>query len=289
MAAIWLNGSITDRANANISVYDHGVLYGDGVFEGLRFYEGKVFRLEEHLERLELSAKAILLELPYSRAELRQATEEVIQASGSIDGYIRLVATRGEGKLGINPQNCKQGSVFLIADGLHMVEKRVLEQGARVMIASTRRLPPDGLDPKIKSLNYLNHIMAKIEALQSGFDEAILLNQAGYVTEGTVDNIFIVRNGRLQTPAVSDGALEGITRGTVMELAQQMGIPVEEMHLRPYDLLTADECFLTGTGAELIPVSEVTGRKMSDERRPIYHKIQQAFMNHIRENLLKNG
>lgn len=285
MSVIWLNGKIVDAAEATISVYDHGLLYGDGVFEGIRFYNGVAFRLIEHLKRLEYSAKALLLNVPYSLNKLVQATNEVIRRSGEKDGYIRMVITRGVGKLGINPYTCDTGSVFLIADTLHMADQALLEKGARMMIANTRRLGPDGLDPKIKSLNYLNHILAKIEAAQAGYDEAVLLNQAGYVTEGTVDNIFITREGCLQTPPVSDGALDGITRSTVIELAKHLNIPFQERHLSPYDLFIADECFLTGTGAELIPVCEIMGRFMRNKERPIYHQIQQAFHEFVRNEL----
>ncbi|MBF0276508.1 MAG: branched-chain-amino-acid transaminase [SAR324 cluster bacterium] len=283
MPVCWFNGNIMDASEAKISVFDHGLLYGDGVFEGLRFYQGKVFRLLSHLERFEKSARAIMLPLPFDHKTLAMAVEETIKASNQSEGYIRMVATRGEGPLGINPATCTQGCLFMIADQLQMSNARILSDGARLMIAATRRLGPDGLDPKIKSLNYLNNIMAKIEANQAGYDEAILLNQMGNVAEGTVDNVFVVADGVLKTPPVSDGALDGITRTVVLELAEKLEIPCQEKSLTAYDLFLADECFLTGTGAELIPVREISGREMTSAERPIFNRIQNAFSEVVTE------
>ena len=277
MPACWLNGSLVPPSEARISVFDHGLLYGDGVFEGIRYYSGVPFRLDEHLERLDLSARAIALDLPYSGESLAEAVALVIDAFGHPDGYIRVVVTRGDGKLGIDPRSCPRASAFVVADQLSLVPEAVRRNGARLIIAATRRLPLDGLDPRIKSLNYLNHILARIEANQVGADEAVLLNNAGCVTEGSAENIFIVANGALLTPPTSDGALEGITRGVVLELAGRLGIPSVERSLAPYDLYTADECFLAGTGAELIAVSEVSGRPLRSSGRPVFSRLQQAF------------
>lgn len=275
--AYWLNGRIVPAAQACIPLTDHGLLYGDGVFEGIRFYHGRALRLTQHLERLYRSARALCLVLPYSAHELAAAVAETIASFGAANGYLRVVATRGEGKLGLDPKSCARPNLFIIADALAMVSTEVRTQGARVIISATRRLSPDGLDPRIKSLNYLNHIMARMEAANAGADEAILLNAQGRVTEGTADNIFIVRAGALYTPPISDGALQGITRALVMELGLALGIACTEASLSAYDLYTADECFLTGTGAELIPVREVDGRVLTSSPGPVFGRVQQAF------------
>lgn len=259
-AVCWFNGRLVPIAEARVSVFDHGLLYGDGVFEGIRFYRRKPFRLEAHLDRLFDSAAAIDLRLPCTREDLAAAVAETVAAFAGEDGYLRMVITRGEGALGIDPKNCRAPSVFVVADKLSMVPPETREKGARVIIAATRRLPPDGLDPRIKSLNYLNHILARIEANHAGVDEAILLNGAGRVAEGTADNVFVVRRGRLLTPPPAEGALAGITRETVLDLARAAGIDAVETTLAPYDLYTADECFLTGTGAEIIPVVKADDR-----------------------------
>ncbi|MDD3530172.1 MAG: branched-chain-amino-acid transaminase [Gallionellaceae bacterium] len=276
-AVCWLNGRLVPLAEARISVFDHGLLYGDGVFEGIRFYRRRPFKLRAHLERFADSARAIALELPYGQAEVAAAVMATVDAYAGADGYLRLVATRGEGVLGIDPRNCARPSLFVIADRLSMVPDAVRQRGARVVVAATRRLPPDGLDPRIKSLNYLNHILARMEANRAGADEAILLNDAGRVAEGTADNVFIVRHGRLLTPPPVEGALAGITRATILELAAAAGIPHAEVALAPYDLYTAEECFLTGTGAELIPVAEVDGRAMTHCPGPVYRELEHQF------------
>lgn len=273
----WLNGKLVAPAQAMVSVFDHGLLYGDGVFEGIRFYHGKAFRLLAHLERLRLSARAIALEIPYTTEALTQAVLDVIAAAPSANGYIRLVVTRGVGPLGIDPSRCKSPQVFIIANALHMVSERVRTEGAKVIIAATRRLGADGLDPRIKSLNYLNHILARMEATHAGADEAILLNSGGRIAEGSADNIFIVKKGELLTPPVIEGALDGITRQVVLELAEKLGIKAREIPLAPYDLFTADECFLTGTGAELIPVDYADGRAMPQCPGPVYQRLAAAF------------
>jgi branched-chain amino acid aminotransferase len=276
-AVCWLNGRIVPLAEARISLFDHGLLYGDGVFEGIRFYRRRAFRLEAHLERLVDSARAIALEIPSTQAALAAAVWETIAASTLEDGYLRVVVTRGEGPLGIDPSRCACPSLFILADQLSMIDRETRERGAHLIIAATRRLPPDGLDPRIKSLNYLNHILARIEANQAGADEAILLNAAGRVAEGTADNVFIVRRGRLLTPPPVEGALAGITREVVLELAREAGVEALETPLAPYDLYTADECFLTGTGAELIPVAEIDGRRMSVCPGPVYRELARRF------------
>ena len=273
----WLNGRIVPPEQACIPVTDHGLLYGDGVFEGIRFYHGRALRLQQHVERLYRSARALCLVIPCNEHELAAAIEEIIAAYGGSAGYLRVVVTRGAGKLGLDPKSCARPNIFIIADALTMVGAEVRTRGARVIISSTRRLPPDGLDPRIKSLNYLNHILARIEAANADADEAILLNAQGRVTEGTADNVFIVRAGALYTPPASDGALQGITRELVFELAGELGITCSEISLSAYDLYTADECFLTGTGAELIPVREVDGRALKSSPGPVFARVQQAF------------
>lgn len=278
-AICWLNGRVLPIDEANVSVLDHGLLYGDGVFEGIRFYNGHAFRLAAHLKRLADSAAAINLVIPFQPDELDAAVRETIDAFGQPEGYLRLVVTRGIGRLGLDPSSCRHPSVFLIADQLALVPRAVRQRGARVIVAATRRISVDALDPRIKSLNYLNHILARMEATRADADEAILLNTAGHVTEGSADNVFIVRNGALLTPPVTDGALEGITRGAVLELAEQLDMPANETTLGAYDLYTADECFLTGTGAELIPVRDIDGRTLKQCPGPVFEKIQAAFHN----------
>lgn len=273
----WMNGSLTPIKYARLSVFDHGLLYGDGVFEGIRFYRGRAFRLDAHLDRLSRSASALRLAIPYDRAALTEAVHRTVGAFDQPDGYLRLVVTRGEGRLGLDPVSCARANVFIIADELALVSEATREAGARLIVAATRRLAPDGLDPRIKSLNYLNHILARMEATNAGADEAILLNAQGRVAEGTADNIFIVRDGALLTPPPSDGALEGITRAVVLELAAREQIPARETSLAPYDLYTADEAFLTGTGAKLIPVREVDGRSLTHSPGPIFLRLSAAF------------
>ncbi len=272
----WLNGELMSAEQAFIPVNDHGLLYGDGVFEGIRFYRRRAFRLQQHLQRLTLSARAIALQISLSTDELTTVIERLINAFAGDDGYIRLMVTRGAGPLGLNPKSCAQPNVVAIADQLTMIDIGQ-QAGARLIVSSVRRLPADGLDPRIKSLNYLNHILAKIEANHAGADEAILLNAQGRVAEGTADNVFIVRDGRLLTPPCGEGALEGITRELVLQLAQDNGIETREQPLGVYDLYAADECFLTGTGAELIPVASIDCRSMPSCPGPVFHQLQQAF------------
>jgi branched-chain amino acid aminotransferase len=276
-ALCWLNGRLLPLNEACVPVNDHGLLYGDGVFEGIRIYQRQAFRLQQHLERLELSARAIVLKIPFSNDELTKAIEQLIEAFAFDTGYIRLVVTRGSGSLGLNPKGCDSPNVIAIADQLSMIEPRTRERGARLIISSVRRLPADGLDPRIKSLNYLNHILAKIEANHAGVDEAILLNAQGRVAEGTADNVFIVRSGSLLTPPCSEGALAGITRELVLDLAEAAGLRVQVLPLGVYDLYTADECFLTGTGAELIPVVSIDQRVIAQCPGPVFKLLQQRF------------
>lgn len=279
----WLNGKLVAPEQARISVFDHGLLYGDGVFEGIRFYQRRAFRLHAHLERLRMSARAIALDIPCGLDELTRAVLDTVAAAPEPNGYLRLVVTRGPGPLGIDPSRCHSPQLFIIADRLQLVSERVRSQGAKVIIAATRRLGADGLDPRIKSLNYLNHILARMEATHAGADEAILLNSAGRIAEGSADNIFIVKKGELLTPPVIEGALDGITRQVVLELAEKLGIKFRETPLAPYDLYTAEECFLTGTGAELIPVGYADGRAIPECPGAIYQRLAAAFKELVNE------
>ncbi|MCG8085125.1 MAG: branched-chain-amino-acid transaminase [Candidatus Thiodiazotropha taylori] len=273
----WIDGKLVTRNEANVSVFDHGFLYGDGVFEGIRFFNNHPFMLHEHLVRLQKSAKAIGLELPYDNQAVLNAIELVINNFTEDSGYLRLIVTRGVGPLGLDPTGCTKPSLFVIADQLAIVSERTRSAGVKLIIASTRRLPNDGLDSRIKSLNYLNQILARMEANEAGADEAVLLNQAGRVAEGTTENLFIVVEGRLLTPPVTEGALDGITRKLVIQLAQQNGVSVTESPLTSYDLYNADECFLTGTGAELIPVRKIDGRKVNSCPGPVFKELEGCY------------
>lgn len=263
---IWLDGSIVDESEAKISVFDHGILYGDGIFEGIRFYEGRVFRLTEHIERLFLSAKAILLKLPWTVEEVCEYTLDTIRANGLKDGYIRLVITRGVGDLGLNPYLCEVPSMFIIASGITLYPDELYENGLEVVTCSTRRPTPASLSPQVKSLNYLNNVMAKVEALKAGAKEGLMLNEQGYVAECTGDNVFIVKKGEVITPPVSDGSLDGITRQVIFDLCGELGIAIREASLTRYDIYTADESFLTGTAAETIPMVMLDEREIGNGR-----------------------
>jgi branched-chain amino acid aminotransferase len=257
---VYIDGKFYDEKNAKISVFDHGLLYGDGVFEGIRAYNGRVFKLAEHIERLFCSAKAILLDIPMSHRELTAAVVEACRRNKVRDGYIRLVVTRGAGTLGLNPNTCKHPSVIIIAGKIQLYPAELYKRGLDIITVATTRNLHSALNPAIKSLNYLNNILAKIEALNGGCEEAIMLNSEGFVAECTGDNIFIIKGGQIFTPPLSAGALYGITRGTVIDLAREAGMTVTEPNLTRYDLFNADECFLTGTGAEIIAVVKIDGR-----------------------------
>lgn len=257
---IYIDGEFYDRREARISVFDHGLLYGDGVFEGIRIYHGKVFKLREHIERLYRSAKTILLDMPMRQVEMEDAVLEAVRVNAKIDGYIRLIVTRGEGPLGIDPAHCAKPTVIIIVGDIQLYPSEYYEKGIAVVTAASRRMPSDSLDPRVKSLNYLNNIMAKIEARQAGCFEAILLNHEGYVTECSADNILIVKDGSLLAPAPHHGALDGITMRTVMDIAASLGITVLATALTRYDLYNAEECFISGTGAEIMPVTRIDGR-----------------------------
>jgi len=262
---IYLDGKLVEKEEAKLSVFDHGLLYGDGVFEGIRAYNGRVFRLREHLDRLWNSARAIVLSVPITKKEMEAAIIETLSANKLRDAYIRVVVTRGTGDLGLDPLKCNKATVFIIADKIKLYPEETYTHGLEVITATTRRNVPDALNPCIKSLNYLNNIMAKIEANRAGVAEAIMLNANGYVAECTGDNIFILKENMLITPPTWAGALEGITRGAVMELAKnKLKLLVKEDLFTTYQLYTADECFLTGTAAEVIPVVKIDGRTIGD-------------------------
>jgi branched-chain amino acid aminotransferase len=257
---IYIDGKYYDERTAKVSVFDHGLLYGDGIFEGIRIYNGRVFKLKEHIDRLFYSAKAILLQIPLSHAELVKATVETCRKNKLHEGYIRLLVTRGVGNLGLNPRTCKTSSVIIIADKIQVYPPELYVRGMDIVTVPTVRNLHSALNPAIKSLNYLNNILAKIEANNAGVEEAVMLNAEGFVSECTADNLFIIKHGEVFTPPNSAGALYGITRQTVIELAQAAGLKVSEPNLTRYDLFNADECFLTGTGADIMPVVKIDGR-----------------------------
>lgn len=261
---IWLNGKLVDAENAKISVFDHGLLYGDGVFEGIRVYNGKIFEHQAHIDRLYESAMGLRLDIYMSKTELMKATEETVSANGVIDGYIRLVVTRGIGTLGLNPFICENASIFIIADNIQLYPEELYEQGMKIISATTVRNHPLAIPPQIKSLNYLNNILAKIEALDNEVPEAIMYNHMGFVAEATGDNVFIVNRGIICTPPVEAGSLGGITRDVVIRLAKEEKVEVVEKNLTRFDLYTADEFFLTGTAAEVIGIVEIDGRMISN-------------------------
>lgn len=280
---IWLNGKLVPPDQATVSVYDHGLLYGDGVFEGIRAYHGRVFKLASHLKRLYASAAAVRLEIPYAVDELGQAIRDTLKANDRKDAYIRLCVTRGVGSLGLNPFLCKQSTVFIIVDTISMYPRELYDNGMEVIIARTIRNLPEALSPAIKSMNYLNNILAKIEAIDAGVLEAVMLNHKGNVAECTGDNLFVVRNNaqgkqELITPPATAGMLEGVTMVTVLKLATEAGIPVQRADLTPQDLYNANEVFLTGTAAEVIPVTKIDGQRIgSGTPGPVTLKLFKAF------------
>ncbi len=260
---IYIDGQMLPASQAKVSVFDHGLLYGDGIFEGIRFYNGRVFRLEQHIRRLYDCARAILLKIPLTPEEMIAATCATVQANGLRDGYIRLVITRGVGPMGLSPFKCPTPSVIIIADAISLYSEESYRTGLTMATVATRRPSHDILSPQVKSLNYLNNIMAKVEALQAGAEEGLMLNDVGLVAECTGDNIFIVRDGAISTPPLTAGALDGITRGTVFDIAQELGIPIRERDFSRHDVFIADECFLTGTAAEVIAAVKLDGREIA--------------------------
>jgi branched-chain amino acid aminotransferase len=275
---IFMNDRLVPEDEARVSVFDHGLLYGDGVFEGLRSYSGTVFRLDAHLDRLWASARAICLEIPLSKAAVAKAVNDTLAANKLSDGYVRLVVTRGAGSLGLDPNRTKNPQVIVIADTISLYPREFYEQGLKIVTAATQRVQSAALSPRIKSLNYLNNIMAKLEGLRAGCVEALMLNHKGEVAECTGDNVFVVRSGVLLTPPPDAGILEGITRNAVMELAREAGIDCREATLTRHDLYTADECFLTGTAAEVIPVVDIDGRTIgSGTPGPVTQRLTTAF------------
>ena len=283
---IYLNGELVNKEDAMVSVFDHGLLYGDGVFEGIRLYDGCVFKLDEHLERLEYSAKAILLDLPLSRQEFADAVCETCRANDLSNGYVRLVVTRGVGHLGLTPDGCGPPSVIIIADDIQLYPEELYEKGLKIISVPTRRINASALPPAVKSLNYLNNILAKIEAKKVGFQEALMLNDKGEIAECTGDNVFVLSKGVLYTPPLDAGSLRGITRAAVMDIADNLGIPCREQALTRYDLWTAEECFLTGTAAEVIPCVEVDHRQVGNGQPG---PITKNFISKFRENVRVDG
>jgi len=285
---IWLDGRIVERSEAKVAVLDHGFLYGDGVFEGMRVYSRRLFRLERHMDRLAAGARALGIDLPGGRegiAAIALATaREYVRASGEADAYIRLIVSRGIGELGVDPSSCPTPFVTCIVDKIRIFSDEKLLSGISLITSSRRSPSPDVRDPRVKSLNYLNNALAKQEARRQGADDALLLNQAGAVAEASVANVFAVRGGRLLTPPPSDGALEGITRASVLEIAAELGVQAEERTLGRYDLIAAEEVFLTGSGAKVVPVATLDGARIGrGEAGPLTQKLIAAFDRYARD------
>ena len=275
---VYVDGQIVDEAAAKVSVFDHGLLYGDGIFEGIRFYNSRIFRFNEHIRRLYDSAKSILLAIPLTPDEMIAATCATVRANDLTDGYIRLVVTRGVGPMGLSPYKCPKPSVIIIADAIALYSPEAYKHGLTMATCATRRPSHDILSPQIKSLNYLNNVMAKIEALQAGAEEGLMLNDLGLVAECTGDNLFVIRDGRMSTPPLTAGALDGITRGVVFEIAAELGIPLVERDLSRHDIYTADECFLTGTAAEVIAATKLDQRPIGTGKPgPLTQKVIARF------------
>ena len=280
---VWLDGKWCDRGTATVSVYDHGLLYGDGVFEGIRVYGGKIFRLHEHLERLYDSAKAIWLTIPMSRDEMAAITEEAVRRSGIAEAYIRHVVTRGVGDLGLDPRKCPKPSILIIVDTIKLWPEQVYEAGLNVITAGTPIPQKESLSPRVKSLNYLAHILAKIEGIQAGADEVLMLDSAGAVAEGSGQNVFVVKHGKIRTPPPHAGILKGVTRDVVIELASEAGYELEETILNRYDVYTADEAFFTGTASELVAIRQVDGRVIGAGRAgPVTRDLRARFQALVR-------
>lgn len=275
---IYFNGGYVSREEAKVSVFDHGLLYGDGVFEGIRVYDGCIFRLKQHLERLYRSAQGIQLSIPLSLEEMRDVVVETVRKNERRDAYVRLVVTRGDGDLGLSPSKCPSPTVFVIADEIGIYPEEVYREGVEVIITDIRRIPAACINPEWKTLNYINNILAKLDGERRGYQEVIMLNMDGEVAEGSSDNIFIFDGSRLRTPATPLGALPGITRGAVLDIAREAGIPAEEGRIYPEELYAAEECFLTGTAAELVPVVRIDGRAVNNgEVGPMVTKLREAF------------
>lgn len=275
---IYIDGEFFDESTAKISVFDHGLLYGDGVFEGIRYYNGRVFKLDEHIRRLFDSARAIALEIPMSAEEMVDAVLRTVRENGMRDGYVRLLVTRGVGTLGLSPFTCERPAVVIIAAKIALYPEECYTRGLKLITCATRRPAPASLSPQVKSLNYLNNVMAKVEAIQAGAEEGLMLNEQGYVAECTGDNIFIVKDGRILTPPITAGALGGITRAAIFEIGAALGIEVLEREMTRYEIFTADECFLTGSAAEVVPVVTLDERKIGDCRPgPVTLRVIEAF------------
>ena len=275
---VWIDGRIVDGSEARVPVTDHGFLYGDGIFEGMRVYGRRLFRLEDHLSRIAAGARTLGLEIPGGVDALRRVALETARAFGADESYLRLIVSRGEGELGVDPTTCPTPRIVCIADEIRIYPAEKLRTGITLVTSSWRRPPADVLDPRVKSLNYLNNALAKQEARRQGADEALLLNAAGNVAEASVANVFVVREGRLLTPPATDGALEGITRRTILELAEREGLPAEERTLGRFDLFAASEAFLTGSGARIVPVHSLDGQRVGrGERGPVTERLSAAF------------
>jgi branched-chain amino acid aminotransferase len=284
VATVWLDRRWLDRDSAVVSVFDHGLLYGDGVFEGMRFYGRKVFRLQEHLDRLYDSAQAIWLTIPIAKDELAAVTEEGVRRSGLTDGYLRHLVTRGVGDLGLDPRKCPTPSVIIITDTIRLWPEEVYQRGLRVVTAGTPIPHRESLSPRVKSLNYLPHVLAKIEGIQAGADEVIMLDPAGFVAEGSGQNLFVVRHGRIRTPPAWGGILRGVTRDVVVEMAGAAGYDVQVEPLNRYDVYTADEAFFTGTAAEIISIREVDGRVIgAGHEGPVTRDLRTRFQALVRD------
>lgn len=281
---VYINGEYFAKEDAKISVFDHGLLYGDGIFEGMRAYSGKVFRHKDHMDRLWNSARAIALEIPMTKEEIMKAVDDTLALNGLTDAYIRLVVTRGAGNLGLSPRNCSNPSVIIITDKIKLYPQELYENGMEIVTASTIRMPAAALSPRIKSLNYLNNIMAKLEALNANCEEALLLNSNGEIAECTGDNIFIIQDGIIYTPPTDAGILEGITRAAVIDLAKELGYELREVTRTRHDLYISDECFLTGSAAELIPVVKIDGRPIGDGKVGL---ITRNLIQHFRDIIVR--
>jgi branched-chain amino acid aminotransferase len=284
MTKVYINGKYYEKSEAKVSVYDHGLLYGDGVFEGIRIYNGKIFKLREHVDRLYESARAIRLEIPLSRPQMMEAIQSTVDVNNKKEGYIRPVVTRGAGSLGIDPNKCSDPQVIIIVDDISLYPQELYEKGMKIATVSTIRNHPNALNPRVKSLNYLNNILAKIEGQLIGCHESLMLNHKGEIAECSADNIFLVKHGVLKTPPTDAGILAGVTRDTILELARSAKIPTLEAALTRHDVYTADECFVTGTGAEVAPVVECDARPIGNGKPgPITRQLRERYFQLTRQ------